>query len=70
MSKDFNPSKPVDDLLNRKICTTLTEAKISTKAWRREYNQLRPHNALHYRPPTSEVIIPVIIPMGLTLDAV
>jgi len=27
----------------------------------REYNQVRPHSALGYRPPAPEAIIPVIL---------
>jgi putative transposase len=33
-----------DELLNREIFTTLTEAKILIKQLRREYNQIRPHS--------------------------
>ncbi len=55
-----------DELLNREIFTTLIEAKILIEGWRREYNQVRPHSALRYRPPVPEARIPVIIPMGLT----
>ena len=40
-----------DELLNREIFTTLIEAKILIEEWRKEYNQLRPHSALGYRPP-------------------
>jgi putative transposase len=38
--------KLIDDLLNREIFTTLTEAKVLIEHWRREYNQVRPHSAL------------------------
>ena len=31
-----------------------------------EYNRIRLHNALRYRPPALEAIMPVIMPMGLT----
>ncbi len=40
-----------DELLDREIFTTLTEAKILIEEWRKEYNQVRPHGALNYRPP-------------------
>jgi len=33
---------------------TLTEAKIIIEQWRREYNQVRPHSALGYRPLAPE----------------
>jgi len=48
--ESFN-GKLRDELLNREIFTTLTEAKILIEAWRKEYNQVRPHSALDYKPP-------------------
>ncbi len=63
--ESFN-GKLRDELLNREIFTTLAEAKILIEQWRKEYNQIRPHSALRYRPPAPEVIMPVIMPMGLT----
>ncbi len=56
--ESFN-GKLRDELLDREIFTTLTEAKILIEEWRKEYNQVRPHSALNYRPPAPEVIIPV-----------
>jgi len=67
--ESFN-GKLRDELLNREIFTTLTEAKVLIEQWRREYNQVRPHSALRYRPPAPEARIPVIIPMGLTYKVV
>jgi len=43
-----------DELLNREIFTTLTEAKVLIEEWRKEYNQVRPHSSLGYKPPTPE----------------
>ena len=37
---------------------TLTGAKILIERWRREYNTVRPHSALGYRPPAPKVISP------------
>ena len=54
--ESFN-GKLRDELLNREIFTTLEEAKILIEQWRREYNQIRPHSALCYRPPAPEVKI-------------
>ena len=54
--ESFN-SKLRDELLNRKVFNTLTEAKALINQWRREYNQSRPHSALHYRPPAPEAIL-------------
>ncbi len=58
--ESFN-GKLRDALLNREIFTTLTEAKVLIEQWRREYNQVRPHSSLGYRPPAPEVIIPVTL---------
>ncbi len=63
--ESFN-GKLRDELLNREIFTTLFEAKILIKQWRKEYNQVRPHSAKGYKPPAPEAIMPVIIPTGLT----
>jgi transposase InsO family protein len=43
-----------NDLLNREIFTTLTEAEVLTADWRKEYNQFRPHSSLRYKPPAPE----------------
>ena len=50
-----------DELLNREIFTTLTEAKILIEEWRKEYKQVRPHSALNYRAPCPEAIIPLTL---------
>ena len=34
--------------------------------WRREYNQIRPHSTLRYRPPAPEAMQPTMIPATLT----
>jgi transposase InsO family protein len=36
---------------------TLTEAKVLIEEWRREYNGVRPHSSLGYRPPAPEAVI-------------
>ena len=46
-----------DELLNREIFTTMEEAKVLIEEWRKEYNQVRPHSALGYRPPAPEAIL-------------
>ena len=58
--ESFN-GKLRDELLNREIFTTLTEAKVLIADWKREYNQVRPHSSLGYRPPAPEVKIPVTL---------
>ena len=54
--ESFN-GKLRDELLNREIFTTLEEAKVLTRWWRREYNEFRPHSALGYKPPAPEAKI-------------
>jgi transposase InsO family protein len=53
--ESFN-GKMRDELLNREIFDTLLEAQVLIEQWRMEYNQIRPHSALGYRPPTPETI--------------
>ena len=51
--ESFN-GKLRDELLNREVFTTLTEAKILIEQWKREYNEVRPHSSLGYQPPAPE----------------
>jgi transposase InsO family protein len=51
--ESFN-GKMRDELLNRELFTSLTEAKVLIAQWRREYNQVRPHSARGYMPPAPE----------------
>jgi putative transposase len=51
--ESFN-GKLRDELLNREIFTTLIEAKVLIADWMKEYNQVRPHSSLKYRPPAPE----------------
>jgi putative transposase len=51
--ESFN-GKLRDELLNREIFTTLTEAKVLIEEWRKEYNQVRPHSSLGYKTPAPE----------------
>lgn len=44
--------------------TTLTEAKILIEEWRKEYNQVRPHSALNYRPPAPEALLLLTLASG------
>ena len=53
--ESFN-GKLRDELLDREIFYTLTEAKILIERWRRQYNTVRPHSALGYRPPAPAAI--------------
>jgi putative transposase len=58
--ESFN-GKLRDELLNREVFTTITEAKVLIEQWRREYNQVRPHSALGYRPPAPEAVLSVAV---------
>ena len=49
-----------DGLMNREVLT-ITEPQILIEQWRREYNQVRPHSSLSYRPPAPETRIPVTL---------
>jgi len=54
--ESFN-GKMRDELLDREIFTTLKEARVLIESWRKEYNQVRPHSSLGYRPPAPEAIL-------------
>jgi len=51
--ESFN-GKLRDELLNREIFDTLLEAQVLVERWRHEYNTIRPHSSLGYRPPAPE----------------
>ena len=67
--ESFN-GKLRDELINREVFTTLLEAKILIENWRRNYNEVRPHSSLGYRPPAPEAIQPALIPAPLTQKVV
>jgi len=58
--ESFN-GKLRDELFNCEVFYTLTEAKVLIEQWRKEYNQVRPHSSLGYRPPAPEARIPVTL---------
>lgn len=57
--ESFN-GKLRDELLNLEIFTTLAEARVLITDWSRQYNQVRPHSSLGYRPPAPEAIMAVV----------
>ncbi len=57
--ESFN-GKLRDELLNREIFTTLIEAKVLIEQWRKEYNHIRPHSSLGYRPPAPETVLSAV----------
>jgi len=60
--ESFN-GKLRDELLNREIFYSLREAKVIIEQWRKEYNTIRPHSSLHYRPPAPEAVqTPLLAP--------
>ena len=46
-----------DELLNGEIFYTLLEAQVLVEGWRRNYNEVRPHSALGYRPPAPAALL-------------
>jgi transposase InsO family protein len=56
-NESFN-GKLRDEFLNGEIFYTLKEAQVLIEGWRREYNTIRPHSSLGYKPPAPEVIQP------------
>jgi len=56
--------------LNREFFFTLDEAKTLITCWREEYNHIRPHSALDYRPLVPQAWLlapqPIITAPGLT----
>ena len=55
--ESFN-GKLRDELLNAEIFDTILEVKVLIERWRNEYNQVRPHSSLGYRPPAPETVEP------------
>ncbi len=47
-----------DELLNGEIFYSLREARVVIEQWRKEYNTVRPHSSLGYRPPAPAAINP------------
>jgi len=66
--ESFN-GKMRDELLAGEIFYSIIEARVIIEQWRWHYNQIRPHSALGYRPPTPAVFIapsPQPQPVGVT----
>lgn len=53
--ESFN-GKLRDELLDREIFYSLKEARVLIEQWRHEYNWIRPHMSLGYRPPAPAAI--------------
>lgn len=64
--ESFN-GKMRDELLNCEIFYTLQEAQILIARWREEYNHIRPHSSLGYRPPAPQAwLVSANLQPGLT----
>ncbi len=55
--ESFN-GKMRDEFLNGEIFYSLKEAQVLIEQWRREYNQVRPHSSLGYKPPAPVAVLP------------
>ena len=59
-NESFN-GKLRDELLNGEIFYNIKEAKFLIERWRKEYNTVRPHSILGYRPPAPEAVQPLTV---------
>jgi len=50
-----------NECLNGEVFYSLKEAQIIIERWRVEYNTLRPHSSLGYRPPAPAAVVPATI---------
>jgi transposase InsO family protein len=57
-----------DELLNGEVFYTLKEACVMIENYRQEYNTIRPHSSLGYRPPAPEVYLKDCNIFSLKLD--
>jgi len=62
--ESFN-GKMRDELLNREIFDTLLEVRVLLERWRWEYNWIRPHSSLRYKPPAPEAILSNKLTLGV-----
>src|SRR5208283_2658398 len=57
--ESFN-GKLRDECLNGEIFYSLKEAQVVIEQWRVQYNTVRPHSSLGYRPPAPQAIMPAV----------
>ena len=50
-----------DDLLNEALFGSLAHARVALAAWQIDYNTVRPHASIGYRPPAPEVFVPALV---------
>lgn len=58
-----------DELLNGEIFYTLREAQVVIEWWRHQYNTVRPHSSLKYKPPAPQATLPIATPASLRIAA-
>ena len=58
-----------DELLNGEIFYTLREAQAVIEWWRHQYNTVRPHSSLKYKPPAPQATLPIATPASLRIAA-
>jgi len=56
-----------DELLSREQFDNFWEAEVLIERWRKEYNTIRPHSALNYRPPAPQTM-KYAMPVSLILS--
>ncbi len=59
-----------DELLNEKIFLTSLEHQVLMEDWKSDYNRIRPHSGLTYRPMAIEAIMPLPEERSLILNPV
>jgi putative transposase len=58
-----------DECLNRERFYNLKEAQTLIESWRQEYNHIRPHSSLGYRPPAPRALVSATPPSATLQDS-
>ena len=54
-----------DEVLDREIFSTRSEAQVIIESWRTEFNTFTPHSSLGYRPPAPEALFKTFIAQNM-----
>src|ERR1035437_6124835 len=65
--ESFN-GKLRDECLNGEIFYSLKEAQVVIEQWRVQYNKVRPHSSLGYRPPAPQTMNPFLTPLDQAMQ--
>src|ERR1035437_7423833 len=65
--ESFN-GKLRDECLNGEIFYSLKEAQVVIEQWRVQYNTVRPHSSLGYRPPAPQTMNPFLTPLDQAMQ--